>query len=677
MNKNLILLLVIVVFCSCSKHNDLFDEGQHALEEAKKNFPVENVDPNHTWEMMCIRTLDVTINELPNTVYTIKVYTDNPFDVSNNAKLLAQATMRGGETSSIKFDIPSTIKHVYVMRQVNGNDCVLILAKLRNDKFSVAFSNSATPRAVTRANSITISDEIPKDIFICPANAKKATETDLSSLNSGTYYTEGDITVDNTWLGNNVRLYVKSGTLTVKKGFTGAYGLSSASIIIWTGARLSCPGGSIQASNQANIYNQGTIEIGTGELPLAETMSWSNTLVYNEGNMILYFDNGGIVSISGSKFINNGTLMISSEIFTITENAEFHNGPHAQTNTIYTQMNDGKWVNDGSYLSETFEILAKGQLQNNCKLYVYSEGEGEFQFTSGGATFNNEGYVKCDNATFNKSTLNLAANSVFQVDNMAKFSDNVTINGSTGTKPALLWMGKASSTGGNSQLNFDNKLDISCSSFFSGYEDETWFPSNQLISATIKENINECNAEYTKNEPTEDTPFQCNYVFEDTRGEGSDFDYNDIVLAVTSPINGKVKANLLAAGAIKQLKIRLKDGSSDFNTLFEKEVHQLFGKDGMINTGQQKADIVSHEINVSNVFSLTNADFYIIDGKNEIHLPKHDPNFKPGGIPFSLCVPFDFQISQEGIKITEKYPDFFEWAENHQNAPDWYIDSLQ
>lgn len=676
MNKNLLLLLFIVVFCSCSKHNDLFDEGRHALEEAKKNFPVENVDPNHTWEMMCIRTLDVTINELPGAVYTIKVYTDNPFDVANNAKLLAQATMRDGETNNIKFDIPSTLNHVYVMRQINGNDCVLMLTKLKNDKFSVVFSNPVTPRAVTRASSITIADGIPTDIFTCPENAQKATAENLSSLGTGIYYTEEDITVDNVWLGNNVRLYIESGTLTVKNGFTGAYGLSSASIIISPKARLSCPGGSLQAS-QASIYNKGVIEIGTEELPLAETMSWSNTLVYNEGNMILYFDNGGIVSISGNKLINNGILSISSEKFEITGNAEFHNGANAQTRTIYTQMNDGKWVNDGTYTTETFEILAQGKLQNNCKLYVYSEGEGEFLFTSGGAIFNNEGYAKCDNATFDKSTLNLAASSVFQVDNTAKFSDNVTINGLTGPKPALLWMGEANSTGGNSQLNFNNNLDISCSHFFKGYEDETWYPSNRLISATINENITGCNAEYTKNEPTEESPFRCHYVFEDTRGEGSDFDYNDLVLEVTTPINGKAKANLLAAGAIKQLKIRLKNSSSDFNTLFEKEVHQLFGKNGMINTGQQKADIVSHEINVSNDFSLTNADFYIIDGTNEIHLPKHDPNFKPGGIPFSLCVPFDFQIAQEGVKITEKYPHFFEWATNQQDAPDWYRDSLQ
>ena len=46
MKKSIFLLLCISVLFSCTKKEDFFDP-HHIDEEAKENFPVENIDPNH------------------------------------------------------------------------------------------------------------------------------------------------------------------------------------------------------------------------------------------------------------------------------------------------------------------------------------------------------------------------------------------------------------------------------------------------------------------------------------------------------------------------------------------------------------------------------------------------------------------------------------------------------
>ena len=61
MKKLLILWMVLVAFASCTDRKDLFDSGR-VKEEAKENFPIKDIDPDQDWNMMAVRTLDITIN---------------------------------------------------------------------------------------------------------------------------------------------------------------------------------------------------------------------------------------------------------------------------------------------------------------------------------------------------------------------------------------------------------------------------------------------------------------------------------------------------------------------------------------------------------------------------------------------------------------------------------------
>ena len=45
MKKSLSILLFAVLASGCMKRENLYDEERAAEEEAKKNFPVQNIDP--------------------------------------------------------------------------------------------------------------------------------------------------------------------------------------------------------------------------------------------------------------------------------------------------------------------------------------------------------------------------------------------------------------------------------------------------------------------------------------------------------------------------------------------------------------------------------------------------------------------------------------------------------
>ena len=148
MKKLLILWMVLVAFASCTDRKDLFDSGR-VKEEAKENFPIKDIDPDQDWNMMAVRTLDITINAGTGAVYTVKVLTDNPFKVENDAHVLAVADVKDGTTATLKFDAPSAMEYAYVMRQVGTKDCEVTVAALKDDKFVAAFGRSATQRAVS------------------------------------------------------------------------------------------------------------------------------------------------------------------------------------------------------------------------------------------------------------------------------------------------------------------------------------------------------------------------------------------------------------------------------------------------------------------------------------------------------------------------------------------------
>lgn len=115
MKKSFLVLLYLVCIVSCSKREDLFDKTR-VEEESKENFPTQNIDPNHDWNMTAVGTLKVSINQGSGELYTVKVYTANPLNGQSGARLMAgQENVKDGTSLSLTFDMPKATAYVYVL----------------------------------------------------------------------------------------------------------------------------------------------------------------------------------------------------------------------------------------------------------------------------------------------------------------------------------------------------------------------------------------------------------------------------------------------------------------------------------------------------------------------------------------------------------------------------------
>lgn len=186
--------------------------------------------------------------------------------------------------------------------------------------------------------------------------------------------------------------------------------------------------------------------------------------------------------------------------------------------------------------------------------------------------------------------------------------------------------------------------------------------------------MNGCSRDYTTDNggtpPSTDTPQVYTYAFEDITTAAGDYDFNDVVLKVsTIPVNGKMEVKLVAAGATKDLRVFYND-----TPLFNgQEVHAAMGCESgqMVNTGGVKGNIVTDlSIDWPGEGKLGDADFKILDVKNNMYvcLPKHSGT----SIPYGIVVPEDWDYPNERQRVDSKYPGFKDWAEDMKKEQTWY-----
>ena len=632
MKKLLILWMVLVAFASCTDRKDLFDSGR-VKEEAKENFPIKDIDPDQDWNMMAVRTLDITINAGTGAVYTVKVLTDNPFKVENDAHVLAVADVKDGTTATLKFDAPSAMEYAYVMRQVGTKDCEVTVAALKDDKFVVAFGRSATQRAVSeRAANITI-DNLPAPGFTCPNDAEELAEKDITGhVKEGTYYISESLKIDKINLSEDTKLYIKSGitlTLNVDK--------------IDKGTILVCKGGTLRIN-------------GTGKDDDDFTLKGS---IYNEGTVTINGDDFYMQN-KEAELVNYGIIYIEAD-FELSA-GEFYNGESGQCVSYETSVdsnstdgaNENKssatWVNDGYY--------ACG-----------SDGKD--------VIFNNSGFIHCGGkAELENAILNMAGKSIFKTQSL-EFEKSVRLNSDAGVqdkdKPLLLCVNKALYDDDKGELTMSGVTYVTCGNDFF----DSWAASGHvlLVNATVGDHAQGCNPDYDKEEPSTTPPLAIfTYVFEDITTTTGDYDFNDVVLKVTAVNNGQVTIALAAAGATKELSAGYKVNGRD-NILWS-SVHEALGVSAgtIVNPGPSTlADMPKQTI--KNITSLGDIAFYIHEKNNpnlRVYISQDDPEFQLGGVPFALCIPTDWAYPAERQMINEKYEGFGAWGEDRNSHQEWY-----
>lgn len=654
MKKLLILWMVLVAFASCTDRKDLFDSGR-VKEEAKENFPIKDIDPDQDWNMMAVRTLDITINAGTGAVYTVKVLTDNPFKVENDAHVLAVADVKDGTTATLKFDAPSAMEYAYVMRQVGTKDCEVTVAALKDDKFVAAFGRSATQRAVSeRAANITI-DNLPAPGFTCPNDAEELAEKDITgNVRNGAYYISKNLKADKINFSEDTKLYIKSGitlTLNVDK-------IDKGTIVV-------CKGGTLRIN-------------GTGKDDKDFTLKGS---IYNEGTVTINGDDFYMQN-KEAELVNYGIIYIEAD-FELSA-GEFYNGESGQCVSYETSIdsnstdgaNENKssatWVNDGYYACDGFKVSSGYRLQNNCNLHL---GE-DFKLDGSDGKdviFNNSGFIHCGGkAELENAILNMAGKSIFKTQSL-EFEKSVRLNSDAGVqdkdKPLLLCVNKALYDD-KGELTMSGVTYVTCGNDFF----DSWAVSGHVLLVN-GDHAQGCNPDYDKEEPSTTPPLAIfTYVFEDITTTTGDYDFNDVVLKVTAVNNGQVTIALAAAGATKELSAGYKVNGRD-NILWS-SVHEALGVSAgtIVNPGPSTlADMPKQTI--KNITSLGDIAFYIHEKNNpnlRVYISQDDPEFQLGGVPFALCIPTDWAYPAERQMINEKYEGFGAWGEDRNSHQEWY-----
>lgn len=717
----------VSVLTSCDNGKDVYNPD-HIQEEAKKAFPVKDIDPNQTWETSAVCNASVSVNEKTGGTYTIKVYTENPYNTNGNAFLLAKTSVTNGQTVNFKFDIPSALQYVHVMKVNEKGYSSAIPVAVENGVIKVSFGDNGTTRAInnrmitTRASTInkpaTLPTEVPAGSILLSSlsnqwnDVKKGgnyiVNSNTTEVNIGqpvNLYIQGNVTLTKLYMqvpwgspANSAKIYIlPESSLTLvanqSKIIKNIFGVNEeiSFFSIESGYQIGVAKDAKLICNKAIIFNQEVSLYNCGTISSTHMEFNNNSQFVNDGKVILT----NLLSCENptTQVENNGEITAGS--FHLAGTSSFFNestGKVKITGESAIDSNSSTWDNQGLFESKTMTFKANSQNWfNRCKLYV---NETLTITTSGGSLFMDAGsYAECKNLHMDMSRIEMGSKAYFNVLNTAILAWNIDKNGfyATGDEYALLRMNKTEryknpvDDGIRSRTIYSGNLYIASDNHFDIGDKDTWFyelKGNAALTgidnANIKIPTTTCSPGYNSTPDTggDDKVQTFAYAFEDMMIVAGDYDFNDIVLYITNPIDGKVKVSLMAAGATKELKVAFKYNGK-IETIFSDVYAALGVPNGTItNTGGATGKVATKEIEVGNNFSLSNdGDFFISDGTRDIHIAKFTEGFIPGDAPYAIRIASStWKWPKESTKITDAYPAFEEWAKDATKEIDWYKD---
>ncbi len=431
-------------------------------------------------------------------------------------------------------------------------------------------------------------------------------------------------------------------------------------------------------NNNSAIYNAPGHTITIPSL----TINNNNNLVVNDGTFTI---NGDIeLSNVNAEVVNNGDLSGSS--LTLKAGGKFHNtGTTTITGKTTVDNNNnvgGEWKNEGTFITEDFEIKAYCQkVWNCCKMIVHKANDtgifkiyGEFVLDRGASiTTDNVDWVNKSNVYMNGLSL-FKVKETFDSNNYDRDcgihamadewavlkAKSIVQRNNTNDQFRMAYYGNLWV---DTQSHFpiwykDDKTDQPNYKFFGnakfGHEGDEGCPVIPVVNAEGK--TYSCTPGYNH---TGDDPFEpvIRVIAEDmgdqSLKEASDFDFNDVVFDVTWVSESKVKIKILAAGGTLPLTVGW-DGIEDPNdpkAYIKHEVHYMLGysESTMINThstvGNYKDGVPPYEFEFTGSFSKANFAANVRDNipvkvrKNGVW---YDINAEQGRAPGKIAVGTDY-----------------------------------
>ena len=495
--------------------------------------------------------------------------------------------------------------------------------------------------------------------------------TDFYSNDNGTsiIYNEGTITAKDFQVGQQCKLY-NVGTVT-------------------------CTGTLKGNNSSSQIYN------GSGHNMTAARLELNNNSQYlwNDGTLTI---TGAIYSTNNAICVNNGTL--NAQSFDGSAGISFLNRTDKTVNitggTTITNANS-LWVNDGIYNTGTFLVQAgNSQVFNNCRLNV----KGKFTMgNNDGSRFVLQGdaSVICDSFDWNGDNyFFMGGGSLLKVANTLKSNNQNSDKGffQTRSDEYAVITAKAITTDnptGQWRAWYEGKIYIDTDSHFAFYSINDGQKNYKLTggatltkkqgTAPVKWEESTCRPAYNGNKVESDPVMYYYYAFEDL-GTTDDFDFNDVVIRVSAPVNGKSTVTLMAAGGIYPAVVTYGTGASMRN--IGEEVHAAFGvstgnTDEMVNTGGIKRDFVTLGV-IENLPA--NADMsqlpmgITVTGNNGQITRVECSVANKGKAPLMIAVSGYSSGENAGkwfwplerTNISSAYTQFGEWGANASTNKDWY-----
>lgn len=713
------ICLSAVMVASCSHDVDAFDYNVKVNQYVQSwNDSInEIIDPTHTWNTTREAELTVTANK-PG---TLRILTASAFNGEEGRAMLYKKSVNNGETLTFKIAVPQELDTIYSALYDSDGYIEELPVIVEGGKATIDYSSPVSKQAMR------------SKIAVRSYNGNYWQFTDVSTLgtpaknvpshavhknegSSGTYYIEPGDTWINYYNGAST-IYIKSGNYELSTSYINP----GSTVYLLPGAYVKIKDSNFynQEKNKVFVAEGATLDIsliGSSNQIASKVVCYGNFIGSKDidlqlGNNSLLYLNAKAKTTLKNLTLNPGSgndaeLIIDGEL-NVTNSLKVQSCGHLYNTGIVnvdgnTQVDYGQasWINDGTYTTKNF-ILKCGGLDviNNCRLTVQNSFEVELGDNPqrNGFYLNANASVKTKDLRFSTGSINMGANSMFEVTGIAYVYNTKPDYGFYGpTSGEALFKADKVKLGNNVTVQmygvcYHNNLVVASNEHFAEvattdgnypmiYKDGNIKMYNKADNAPIViPTYGNCNSGYSGGgDPEPEPPVLYYYYAYEDLGSIGDFDFNDVVLRVSAPaIDGTGEIQLCAAGGTMPTTVYL--GSQALGKDGKTEVHALFGVSTktMVNTENrnQKPYVTIGTYSGGNPALLEL--FVQVDDKGRSYTIS-PTTYNSGETPLSITVSGSTKTGQwiwpyERQRIDRAYPDFSKWVADKNYNIDWTI----
>ena len=728
--KEIAAFALVFAAIGCSHDDDLYDQTSKEEESASqfKNNVLggQEVDANQTWSTAVTSTVSVNVNLDYGQTYKVYVFTTNPL-LNKEAKYIGMGSVESGKQLDMTVARPVDVTTFFAACVDKKGAYSVQRFEFNGTKASVNIGNTVASarKAAPRRVSITLNPG--------QWNASTVSTNPADYLKDGDYFIDDMLNYNNNWAGyydlslvdaqyydklcyginnemnnGNVPLYgdgkhfivpagksvegsifnwndgggndhiiVVAGTLTINGDCRFDNGKS---LVVAAGGKLILNGQKLEVTNSSRLMNYGELAInGT----YVDFTNGTPKGFYNGGT--IKGKNGAVMNFAGgwngneSTYYNAGRIDLGDGAFQFNATAFLINNGH---------MKAASGKKGATRLSDLSASAQNGIVYNLCDMDIDMYGVNFYVGCDGSLLHCAEGLM-----TNYSATVVLGKQAMIHVKDMYSNGAHYYASGSSSDYAVLKVTGGVDeqnagnmTTGGYFYFdvndvvgkdawhieNFKNKMEYSVS--------EATAPDN----ITIPADADGCNSiGYNSNVNggggDDFSPNYVYYAFEDL-GSIGDFDFNDVVVRVSTPVDGISTVEILAAGGTMETYVTY--GTGDKPARLGAEVHAALGESSiskMINTWSADA---SKFTTLSTIEVGADADLTMLplgievngSAGGTVRVTRSMEN--NGRAPLVIVVNGNDEGKwfwpTEVTNITVAYEDFGAWGADVTSNPDWY-----